>query len=196
MASRSARASGETLLVGLVLRPHGLSGEVKIEVVSDVPGRFAPGGELWLVSPGPAPRRERVRVEGLRPVRGGALLRLAGYGRREQAEAIRGGRLEVDVSEVPAAPPGFYYHHQLIRCRGVDERRGHLGVVVDVVEDGGGALLEVGAAGGAAAPGGGAAAGSLLVPFVESFLAAVDVDRRRIELRLPPGLIETCASKS
>ena len=190
MASRSARASGETLLVGLVLRPHGLSGEVKIEVVSDVPGRFAPGGELWLVSPGPDPRRERVRVEGLRPVRGGALLRLAGYGRREQAEAIRGGRLEVDVSEVPAAPPGFYYHHQLIGCRCVDERHGELGEVVDVVEDGGGALLQVDATSA------GAAADSLLVPFVESFLAAVDVDRRRIELRLPPGLIETCASKS
>ena len=194
MASRSAKA--ESLLAGLVLRPHGLRGEVKIEVVSDVPERFAPGAELWLVPPGLEQSRERVRVADLRPVRGGALLRLAGFTRREQAEAIRGGRLEVDLSEVPAAPPGVYYHHQLIGCRCVDQRHGELGEVVDVVEDGGGTLLQVDAVpGGGAAPGG-AATDSLLVPFVEPFLAAVDVDRRRIDLRLPPGLIEICASGS
>ncbi len=191
-------ASDETLLVGLVLRPHGLRGAVKIEVVSDVPERFAPGAELWLAGGGSGTRRQRVRVAGFRAVRGGAVLQLEGYGDRDRAEAIRGRRLEIEVSAVPVAPAGVYYHHQLIGCRCVDERHGDLGEVVDVVEDGGGALLQVVSnptpqgAKSPPAPG----RGVLLVPFVESFLAAVDVERRRIDLRLPPGLVETCVSAS
>ncbi len=190
MGSRSAKTRSsensdgdETLLVGRVLRPHGVRGEVKIEVLSDRSERFVPGAELWLVAPGS--RRQRVRVAGCRPVRGGALLHLEGYDHREQAATIRGGRLEIELSAVPEAPPGVYYHHQLIGCRCVDERHGELGEVADVVEDGGGALLQIEDG-----------SGVLLVPFVESFLAAVDVDGRRIDLRLPPGLVETCASAS
>ncbi len=108
MGSRSARISDEPLLVGLVLRPHGLRGEVKIEVLSDRPERFASGSDLWLVHPGPGARRERVRVAGCRDVRGGALLHLEGYHCREQAEEIRGGRLEIELAAVPEAPPGAY----------------------------------------------------------------------------------------
>jgi ribosomal 30S subunit maturation factor RimM len=34
------------------------------------------------------------------------------------------------------------------------------------------------------------------VPFVKEFLREVDVAAARIDLELPPGLVETCASKS
>jgi ribosomal 30S subunit maturation factor RimM len=54
-----------------------------------------------------------------------------------------------------------------------------------VVNDGGGALLEVKGE-----------RGTLLVPLVESFLRRVDRDGRAIELDLPAGLVETCASPS
>ena len=197
MASRSARAepaagpperkaagstdpAEERVLVGEVIRPHGLLGEVKLEIFSDVPERFELGAELWLTVPGQAPRR--VRVAGLRPGTGGALLLLEGCETREQAETLRGGRLEVGLSEVPEAPEGTYYHHQLIGCGCVDEALGPLGEVVAVLEDGGGELLEIERPGGR----------RVLVPFVEDQVAEVDVAGRRIGLRLPPGLLEAC----
>jgi 16S rRNA processing protein RimM len=175
-------------LVGRVIRPHGLRGEVKVEVDSDVPERFAVGAELDLVTRDRT--RRRVRVAGVRPLGGratggAALVRFEGYGDRDRAEALRGGRLEVDASEVPAAPAGMYYHFQLVGCRCVDADRGELGEVVGLLEDGGGALLQVAGAG-----------STLLVPFVEAFLESVDVAEKRIDLKLPPGLVETCASKS
>ena len=34
----------------------------------------------------------------------------------------------------------------------------------------------------------------LLVPFVDAFLVRVDVAARRIDLDLPPGLVDVCAS--
>ncbi len=126
-----------------------------------------------------------MRVASFRRTRGGGIVRFDGWLTRDQAEEIRGSRLEVELSEVPAAPAGSYYHFELLGCRCFDAELGDLGEVSDVVEDGGGVLLEV------------ARAGRVLpIPFVEAFLESVDVASREIRFRLPPGLVETCESRS
>jgi 16S rRNA processing protein RimM len=169
--------------VGRVIRPHGVRGEMVVAVLSDVPGRFAPGNELLMAREegGPA---EPVVVESERPHKSGAVLRLAGVEDRERVEELRGRWLEVERSDVPAAPPGTYYHFELLGCRCFDGGR-ELGEVVDLVEDGGGLLLIV-ADGERRVP----------VPFVSGFLREIDVAAARIELELPAGLIEVCASRS
>ncbi|MCP3956333.1 MAG: 16S rRNA processing protein RimM [bacterium] len=167
----------------MVLRPHGLRGEVRIEIHSDLPERFAPGSELRLTMRGGVTRT--VRVASFREVRGGGLIRFSGWRTRESAVELRGARLEVLRSDVPAAPEGLYYHFDLVGCRCFDAELGELGEVEAVVEDGGGVLLEVRGPDRV-----------LPVPFVEAFLDEVDINGREIRLRLPEGLIETCASKS
>lgn len=190
MSSRSATetAAGtpadrsETVLVGAIIRPHGLRGEVRVEIHSDVSERFAAGAELWAVR---GSVRRRLRVGSSRIVRGGALVLFEGCSSREQAEELRGHRLEVEMARVPPAPEGLYYYFELAGCRCFDAAEGDLGVVSEVIEDGGGVLLRVGDG-----------ERTLLVPFVEAFLRAVDVEGGRIDLELPPGLVETCASRS
>ncbi len=180
----ASQPPGEGLvLVALVTRPHGVRGEVKIEIHSDVEGRFDPGRELVLRVAGQAPRT--VRVGGFRPARGGGILRLDGWQDRDQAEALRGARLEVPLAQVPAPPAGLYYHFELVGCRCLDADQGDLGEVTAVTEDGGGVLLEVAGSG-----------QTLPIPFVEAFLESVDVAGKEIRLRLPPGLVEICASRS
>lgn len=187
MASRSnAReidARPERVIVGRVRRAHGLRGEVAVEIESDVEARFAEGAEMWLApSSGAAPKR--VRVASRRPFKGGCLIRFDGCDDRDAAEAVGGARLEVDRSEVPPAAAGSWYYFELIGCQCHAADHGLLGRVEDVIEDGGGLLLKIAAASG----------GEILIPFVNAFLAAVDVAAGRIDLRLPPGLIETCTS--
>jgi 16S rRNA processing protein RimM len=193
MSSKSSRkttteaASGradlpERVAVGRVLRPHGVRGEVVVEVLSDVPGRLAPGRSLkasWAGRPA-----RNLTVESYRVHKTGALVRFAGAEDRDQAEELRDALLEVDRSEVPDAPEGTYYWYQLLGCRcSVDGE--DLGEVTDLVEDGGGLLLVVSKEG-----------RQVPIPFVQSFLKEVDVERGRIELDLPEGLLEACASGS
>lgn len=169
-------------MVGRVLRPHGIRGELKVEVLSDVPERFDAGAELVAVGGDGAVRQ--VVVERARPVAGGLLLVLAGIADRDAAESFRGARFEIGLDQVPPLDEG-YYHFQLIGCRCVDEGEGELGTVLEVIEDGGGTLLLV-------------ADGPLrrLLPFVGAHLRRVDVAERRIDLLLPPGLVAACTSLS
>jgi 16S rRNA processing protein RimM len=184
--------------VGLLLGPHGLRGEVAVALLSDVPGRFAAGASLLLTLPGAAPRP--LRVESSRPhtshskasgAKNRLLVRFGGVDDRTAAEALRGGVLEVDASAVPAPPEGSYYQFDLVGCRCTDRRAGELGEVVEVVEGGGGYLLRV-----VGPPREGKPERELLLPFVDAYLAEVDVAGRRIRWELPEGLIEACGSAS
>jgi 16S rRNA processing protein RimM len=172
----------ETITVGRVLRPQGIRGEVVVEVLSDVPERFAPGSRLTGVREGkPA---VMVEVAASRAHKSGAVVRFAGSVDRDQAEELRGLWLEIPRSQVPPAEPGTYYQYELLGClcRVSGEE---LGRVAEVVEDGGGLLLIVEGEG-----------RRIPVPFVREFLREVDVAGARIDLELPPGLVETCASRS
>ena len=172
----------ETVAVGRVLRPHGVRGEVVVEVLSDVPGRFKKGSRLTGVREGEPTVPLVVAVS--RRHKSGAVVRFAGVEDREGAEELRGLDLEVLRAEVPAAPPGTYYQYELLGCLCRNDGE-ELGRVAEVVEDGGGVLLIVEGEG-----------GRVPVPYVNEFLRGVDVAAGRIDLALPPGLLEACASRS
>ncbi len=192
----------ETVAVGRILRPHGIQGELVVQVLSDVPDRLAPGRRLLLTWDDPASKRSpgapvkpatparpatTVVVKTERPHKTGALIRFEGVEDRDRAEELRGGWLEVLQSEVPEPPAGTYYHYQLLGCRCFDGET-DLGEVVELLEDGGGLLLIVSDG-----------ERRLPIPFVKGFLKSVDVTAgaaKKIELELPPGLVETCASRS
>lgn len=172
----------ETISVGRVLRPHGVRGEVVVEVLSDVPGRFKKGGRVTGIREG-APPLSLTVVAG-RFHKSGAVVRFEGYDSRERAEDLRGLDLEIPRSEVPKAKRGTYYHFELLGCR-VHEDGQELGKVVEVVEDGGGVMLIVEGEG-----------RQVPVPFVKEILRKVDVAAGRIDVALPEGLLEACASES
>lgn len=189
MASKSSTTEGarqralpDTVTVGAVRRPHGVRGEVLVTVLSDFPERLAPGSEVTAVTP--RGDRRPLRVVASRPHKGTALITFEGITDREAVRALEGASLEVPRSQVPPAPPGTYYHFELLGCRCSDRTAGELGEVVELVEDGGGLLLIVRGE-----------AGEVPVPFVRRFLRRVDVERGRIELELPEGLLEICASR-
>lgn len=201
MASRSSTTDPagfsleDLVIVGTVRRPHGVRGEVTVEVLTDVEGRFEPGRTLLWIGAGSDRADGRLTVAAGRTHKGAALVRFEGVDDRDAAEALRGVDLAVPAADSPPPPEGTWYQHQLIGCRVIDGRDGDLGVVTGVTDDGGGAMLVVTGDG----SGEGAERAEILVPLVRAFLVRVDPDAPgggRIETELPEGLVDACASKS
>ncbi len=185
-SSPPPEGEAEPVEVGRVVRPHGVRGEAVVEPLTDVPERFRPGAELLASRPGaPAGASSSLTVESVRPHRAWLLVRFAGVDDRDRVEALRGTLLRVPRSAVPEPPADTWYYFQLVGCRCRDRRHGDLGEVVEVVEDGGGVLLLVDDG-----------SRRLPVPFVRQMVREVDPRTRRIELDLPEGLLEACASTS
>jgi 16S rRNA processing protein RimM len=165
------------LLVALVRRPHGLSGEVSVEVLTTFPERFVPGTELeW----SRGSERRPLRLSASRPHGGRWLLRFDGVEDVEAARGLAGGELSVPEAEAYPAPEGFYYSHRIRGFRCEDPLGRPLGVAEGLEQTPAGPLLTVTTPGGKA----------VLVPFVGAIVVEVDDAARRMVLDPPDGLFE------
>ena len=102
MSSTPTGSAAELLLAGVVVRAHGLHGEVVVDVRTDSPdARFADGAALVAQRPG-APEGV-LTIASVRPHSGQLLVRFVEAPDRTAAEALRGTRLLVRRGESAAA---------------------------------------------------------------------------------------------
>jgi 16S rRNA processing protein RimM len=114
------------LLVGTVLKPQGIRGEIKIKTYTDSPEDIA---ELSTVTIGGV----EYKVLSARAFVGdSAFLTLRGVADRNAAELLRGKEVLANRSEIPPLPEGRYYISDLIGCAVFDEAGNSLGELVDV----------------------------------------------------------------
>ncbi|HEV7854858.1 MAG TPA: ribosome maturation factor RimM [Mycobacterium sp.] len=169
------------LVVGRVVKAHGVSGEVVVEVRTDDPDtRFAPGAQLRAQPRGGGPQRTYV-VESAREHSGRMLVRLADVADRTAAEALRGSVFLVDTEDLPPIDdPDEFYDHQLEGLRVVTTDGQLVGTVKEVLHTAAGELLSVTAETGA----------EVLVPFVGAIVTEVSLQSHTIEIDPPQGLLE------
>ena len=167
----------DTVVVGRIGRPHGVRGEVTVEVRTDDPDlRFVPGAVL-LTEPAD---RGPLTVAARRWHREVLLLQLEGIDSREAAETVRNTELHVPLADLPELDdPDVFYDHQLV---GLSARLTDGTVVgeVSAVRHEGSELLVVRRAEG----------GELLVPFVTAMVPTVDVAGGFLVLDPPEGLLD------
>jgi len=170
------------VVVGRLGRPHGLNGELTVELRTDDPeGRFGDGALLH--REGGAP----VVVASSRWHNGVLLLTVDGVSDRAGAEALRDTLLHVDPALDPPLPgEDDFYDHQLLGLRAELADGTLLGAVTEVLHPPGTDLLAVRRA--ADGPGG-AAGEELLLPFVRAVVPQVDVPGGRVVVTPPAGLL-------
>ena len=168
------------LVVGRVGRPHGLRGEVTVEVRTDDPDqRFAAGLSLATV---PA-ERGPLTVAASRWHSGRLLVQFEGYADRDAADTIRDTLLAIDSEQLaPLTDPEDFYDHDLIGLTVVTVAGEQVGAVADVLHHGQDLLVIDGAG-----PRSGA---QILVPFVAALVPEVDMAAGRLVIDPPPGLLD------
>jgi 16S rRNA processing protein RimM len=154
------------ILLGRILGPHGLKGEVKIKSFTADPLDVASYGPVST----PDGRRftlQRVRLQG-----DIVIAAIKGVADRTFAEALKGLDLSVERDDLPETDDGEFYEADLIGLAVFDEAGNELGHVLGFQHFGAGDLLEVRRTD----------QRSSFVPFTNSMVPTVDVERGRIVL--------------
>jgi 16S rRNA processing protein RimM len=164
------------LQVARIGKPHGIRGEVTVQVLTDAPAdRFVPGTE-FVVEPASA---GPLTVESARWNKDILLLAFEQIETRNQAETLRGAKLFIETEELDEDDDEGWYEHELV---GLEARVGSqvVGKVAALhtlpVQD----LLVIEDADGK----------EILIPFVEQIVPEVNVAGGYILLTPPDGLFE------
>jgi 16S rRNA processing protein RimM len=172
---RSRTPSGEAvrfLVVGRVLGPLGINGDVRVRLLTDFPGRFE---HLQTVHLGDNLRPYRVghaRLEG-----GTVVLHLSGVDDAATAQSLANQDVQVPISEAVALPPDQFYVHEIVGLEVWTDAGRRLGNVVDVLRTGSNDVYVVRSG-----------AQELLLPVIEDVVQSIDPASRRIVVHLLPGL--------
>ena len=169
------------VVVARIGRPHGIKGELSVEVRTDDPeGRLGPGMTVQTdpVSAGP------LTITSGRVHSGRLLLTFAGIADRSAAESLRGVLLvaDVDPDELPEDPDEFY-DHQLVGLAVHTVSGVHVGEIDEVLHLPGQDVLAVRRVDADQR-------NDVLVPFVAELVPTVDIAGGRVVIDPPPGLLD------
>jgi len=162
------------LLVGKIVKPHGIKGELKVLPYSGEPADFGlfptvflvPGGELEVVS---------ARLQG-----NAALLCLRGVEDRSGAEQLSGRELWTRREYFPALASDEFYWHEMVGSQVFTETGRELGTVTGLLSTGAHDVLAVRSRLGV----------EYLIPARREFLVETDARAGRVVIAPPPGLLE------
>jgi 16S rRNA processing protein RimM len=200
------------MVVGRLVAPQGLEGELRVLPLSDFPQRFTRPGRRWLQGKGQPVRAVELRSGRQLPGRELFVVCLAGITSRTAAEALVGQELLVPADDRPPLEPGEFHLLDLVGLEvrllaperppggigaqaessvdsepheGQDRADAVIGRVLDLIHAGND-LLEVELT--TAAPGNGGR--RVFIPFVEAIVPVVNLSEGWIGITPPPGLLE------
>jgi 16S rRNA processing protein RimM len=180
MEEHDARGSADPsveprfLVIGRILKPHGVRGELRVEIHTDLPERFTWLETVYLGKDAPRP----VAVEGVRFHKSWALIKLAGYDDRESAATLRSELLQVPEEEGIPLDEGEYYLYQVEGLQVHTEAGQYLGDIQQVLETGANNVFVV------KGP-----LGEVLIPDIDEVILDIDFEAKRMLIRPMTGLL-------
>lgn len=168
--SPGSQSSGEPvfLAVGKLRKPHGVRGEIEMEILTDYPERLSKGTTLYIGNTHQPlsilERRWKDKV---------LLLTFDGYNVREEVAALTNQLAFIKSSGLPALPEGEYYHHELLGLQVIDESGQEIGQLNEIIETGANDVYLVRASSGQ----------EILIPALESVILKVDLQNKQVTVR-------------
>ncbi len=155
----------ERLLIGEVLKPQGIRGELKIKTFTDFPENVKEFGTVYIDDTPYKILSFRVGADGA------AYVGLRGIPDRNAAELFRGKKIEGDREDAPPLEEGRYYIVDILGLTCVSEEGEELGVVTSV-SNLSSDVYTIEKAG-----------KSILFPAVKGVIAQVDLENKRLVVK-------------
>jgi 16S rRNA processing protein RimM len=119
------------LAVGILRKPHGIKGEVLMQLLTDFPERITKGKKIYL-----GESYDQVLINSARNSNTGLLVHLENVESREAAEKLCNNIVYVRCDEIPNLPKGSFYHNQIIGLIVYKVDKTRLGVIVEIISTG------------------------------------------------------------
>ena len=160
------------LSVGFLRRPHGVKGEIIMDLHTDFPERMKKGRKLFV-----GEDHKPMTLTNVRPHQSGLLVKFGDIDTPEDAGIYRNQWVYVQTKDVPL-PDGQHYKHQLLGLKVVDESDVPLGELVEILETGANDVYVVKDDSGK----------EILLPNIPSVVLELDIDRGFLRVHLLEGL--------
>lgn len=164
-------------LVGKILKPKGLKGEVKVEIITSFPEHFTSLEQLYIMvnNEYKAYAVTKARVSGKF-----VFIKFTDIDLIEQAELLRNKELYIPESELMELSEGEFYIHQLIGVEVFDLAGTLLGEIVEVENYSASDIYVLKMADGS----------TKLIPAIKSVVKEVDISGNKMTIDVIDGLFE------
>lgn len=160
----------ELVAIGVIEKPFGVRGEMRVRSLSDVPGRFEGLTRVTLESPGGALKQATVRS--VRGMRGSYVLGMDLCSTPEEVAQFRGWTVKIPQGSAPPLPQGEYYQYELIGLSVQDEGGRLVGTLEEILETPGHHVFIVRGE-----------QGEVLIPASKETVTAVDLPGKTMTVR-------------
>jgi 16S rRNA processing protein RimM len=121
----------EFLAVGILRKPHGIKGEMLMELLTDFPERITKGKKIYV-----GEGHDQVMIKSARNSNSGLLVHLENVESREATVELRNNIVYVRCDEIPNLPIGSFYHNQIIGLVVHKADKTRLGIIIDIISTG------------------------------------------------------------
>lgn len=154
------------------MKPHGLAGEVQVQILTDFPDRFDTLKTVYLGEHYTPAVLESQRRHGRR-----ILLKFEGCEDREEADKLRGELIYVPVDEAVPLEEDEYYVHEIVGLQAWTTEGEYLGRIEEVIHTGSNDVYVVRDS-----------VRETLIPALSDVVLKIDTEQGRIEVQLMKGL--------
>lgn len=162
------------LSVGFLRRPHGVKGEIIMDLHTDFPERMKKGRKVFI-----GEDHKPMTLTNVRPHQAGLLVKFEDVDTPEDAGLYRNQWVYVQTKDVPL-PEGRHYKHELLGLKVVNEADNLLGELVEILETGANDVYVVRDDAGK----------EILLPNIPSVILDLDIGARTMRIHLLDGLAD------
>ncbi len=163
----------DNIKIGQIVNVVGLKGEVKVYNYSDYKERFEELDYIYIDG-------KKIEIENVRYAKNLVVLKIKGINNRNEAEKLKNKFVFIDESQLRELPEDTFYIKDLVGLDVVDENENKIGILKDILQSTAQDLYVIIRED----------EKEILLPSVKEFVLDIDLESKRILVKLPDGLLD------